>query len=577
MDAVSNPDIPEMVLMKCARVGFTEGVIGNGIGYYIDQDPAPILVVQPSDEDAEDWSKRKLAPMLRDTPRLANRVADARSRDSDNTIKSKTFPGGSLKITGATSPKGLRRTDTRIAFLDEVDGYPPSAGAEGDPVSLARRRLTTFWNRKLILGSTPTLKGISRIEKALDESDQRSYHVPCPHCGRFQVLRWGGPNESYGIKWEDEKPQTAAYLCESCGALIEEAEKPAMVAQGRWVAKHPERSIPGWHLTALVSLFDGARWPVLVDEWLTAKDDPERLKVFVNTVLGETWEIRGEGVSPESLAARAEQYPEEVPAGAGLLTSGVDVQADRLEVEIDGWGMEEENWMVAHHRLYGDPSQEEVWQRLESILTRPYKHELGATIRIRACVIDSGFRTGEVYRFVRPRQHRNVWASKGLDERGKAPLSRATRANRDGVKLFTIGTVAMKDTLFSRLRIQRPGPRYMHFCAQTDDGADAEYFAQLGAEKAVIEKVRGRPIRRYVQVRTRNEAIDLKVLNLAALAALFPMKNREHQLRREVEQIKKAGKKRREEPPPDEQGATPPPAPKRPSPRRGWVNRWRPR
>ena len=520
MDAVSNPDIAEMVLMKCARVGFTEGVIGNGIGYYIDQDPAPILVVQPSEQDAEDWSKRKLAPMLRDTPRLRGRVADARSRDSDNTILSKAFPGGMLKITGATSPKGLRRTDTRIAFLDEVDGYPASAGPEGDPVSLARRRLTTFWNRKLILGSTPTLKDLSRIEKAFAETDQRRYQVPCPHCHTFQTLQWGDPDKPYGIKWDEGKPETAAYLCVECGVLIEEAHKAAMVTAGRWVPDHPEKKMPGWHLNALVSLFDGARWSVLVTEFLIAKNDPELLKVFVNTVLGETWEIRGEQVSPEGLAKRAEVYPTDVPAGVALLTAGVDIQGDRIEIEVDGWGAGEENWMITHHRLYGDPSQDEVWQRLEAILTQPFPHETGGEMRIRACMIDSGFKTGEVYGFVRARQSRNVWASKGLDEKAKAPLSRASRANRDGVKLFTIGTMAMKDMLFSRLRIKRPGPKYLHFCAPTTDGADAEYFAQFGAEKLVVEKVRGRRVRKYIQVRARNEAIDLKVLNFAALHGL---------------------------------------------------------
>ena len=216
------------------------------MGYFADQDPAPVLVVQPSEGDAEDWSKTKLAPMLAATPQLRDRFTEPRGRVADNTILTKMFPGGFLKIVGATSPKGLRRTAARVAFLDEIDAYPASAGVEGDPVSLVARRLTTFWNRKMILISTPTIKGASRIEKAFAQSDQRSYQVPCPHCGAFQVLRWGGPDADYGIKWDTGKPATAAYLCASCHALIEASHKASMVAAGRWIPANPEAAVPGW-------------------------------------------------------------------------------------------------------------------------------------------------------------------------------------------------------------------------------------------------------------------------------------------------------------------------------------------
>jgi phage terminase large subunit GpA-like protein len=570
MDAVSNPDIPEMVLQKCSQIGYTEGVINNGVAYFIDQDPAPLMVVQPSDGDAEKWSKMKLAPMIRDTPRIRNRVADAKSRDSDNTILLKSFAGGMLNVTGATSPKGLAAMPARVLFLDEVDRYPASAGAEGDPVGIAKKRVQTYWNRKVIMGSTPTLKGLSRIEKAMAATDERRYEVPCPHCQTYQELRWGGPDKAYGLKWDEGKPETARYLCASCGTLIEEADKAAMVQAGRWVPTHPERVTPGWYLSALVSPFDGARWPVLVAEFLEAKEDPDQLKVFVNTRLGETWEMRGEQVTPEALEARAEVYPAEVPRGTMFLTAGVDVQADRLEVEIDGWGNREESWTVDHQRIHGDPAHEEVWGRLESVLARAYQHETGQELRIRATMIDSGYKTTEVYRFVRPRQHRNVWAAKGTDEKGKSPLSKASRANRDGVKVWTIGTVAMKDTLFARLRLQRPGPRYIHFRKPTETGLDAEYYAQFGAEKAVTSRgPGGQAVRKYVQTRPRNEAIDLKVLNLAALHALGP-RVREELARQETVQQQVATEA-------EEAGAPPPPVPtRRPPPRkRGFVNRWK--
>ena len=519
MDHVSDPMVREMVIMKSAQVGFTEGVLGNTIGYFIDQDPSSILMVQPSDGDAQDWSKERLVPMLRDTPRLWGAVAESKSRDSDNTILSKSFAGGRLSIAGATSPKGLRRRAVRIALLDEVDGYPHSAGSEGDPVELVVKRLTTFWNRKLVMGSTPTLKGMSRIERAFGKTDQRRYYVPCPHCGELQTLRWGGPDKNYGLKWEERKPDTAVYLCEHCAALIDETYKEAMVQAGQWVPT-AESAVPGWHLNALISLFDGARWPCLVSEFLDAKDNPELLQVFVNTRLGETWEIRGEQIEPTVLEARIERYGAEVPMDAGVLTAGVDVHPDRLELEVKAWGEGEESWVIGHHRIYGDTEYEEVWQRLDAMLTRAYEHEGGATLRIRCVMIDSGYKTTEVYRFVKQRQARNVFASKGVDEKGRAPLSRSSRANRDGVKLYTVSTIAMKDTLFSRLRMTKPGPRYIHFCPPTDTGGDAEFFAQFGAEKLVLDKVKGRRVRRYVQVRKRNEAIDLEVLNLAALHAL---------------------------------------------------------
>lgn len=571
MDAVSDPHVHEMVIMKSAQVGFTEGILGNAIGYYIDQDPSPILIVQPSISDAEEWSKEKLVPMLRDTPCLHGAVSESKSRDSDNTMTSKSFPGGRLRITGAVSPKGLRRSAIRVALCDEVDGYDASAGSEGDPVELVVKRLTTYWNRKLVMGSTPKLKGMSRIERAFEKTDQRRYYVPCPHCGELQVLRWGGREKNYGLKWEEGKPDTAVYLCEHCAVLIDETCKEAMVQAGQWIPTKPEATVPGWHMNALISLFDGARWPYLVDEFLKTKDNPELLQVFVNTRLGESWEVRGEQIEPSALEARIERYGAEVPADVGVLTAGVDVHPDRLELEVKGWGDGEESWVIGHHRIYGDTEYEEVWQRLDAMLTRAYQHEAGATLRIRCCMIDSGYKTTEVYRFVRQRQARNVFASKGVDERGRAPLSRASRANRDGVKLYTVSTIAMKDTLFSRLRMTQPGSRYIHFCPPTDTGGDAEFFAQFGAEKLVLDTVKGKRVRRYVQVRKRNEAIDLEVLNLAALHALGA--GVRNNLDRWVKVIQEKGDSTKEEKPDATQESTESVSPRPQA--RSFAARWR--
>jgi phage terminase large subunit GpA-like protein len=578
MDTISNPDVREMVIMKSAQVGATEGLIGNAIGYFVDQDPSPIIVVQPTDKDAEDWSKTKLAPMIRDTPQLEGKIAEARSRDSDDTILNKSFPNGFLAITGAQSPRGLRRKSARVALCDEVDAYEASAGTEGDPIKLVEKRLIAYWNRLLLMASTPTTKGLSRIEKAFEASDQRYYHVPCPHCGCMQVLRWGTKDSEWGIKFTDRNPETACYQCVGCKRLVEEHHKREMVLNGEWIPSNPSSHIPGWHINALISLFDGARWPALVGDFLEAKrlDDRELLKVFVNTTLGETWDEPGETITPESLASRAAAYPAEVPAGVGVLTAGVDVQVDRLEMIVKGWGDAEESWLIAHHRIHGDPEKDETWARLEALLTKPYKHESGTTLRIRAMMIDSGYKTAAVYRFVRPRQARNVFASKGVDERAKAPLSRASRANRDGVKLFSVGTIAMKDTIFARLRLTRPGPRYMHFC-KTKDGPDAEYFAQFGAEKAVWEKVKGRPVRKYIQIRERNEAIDLEVLALAALHSLGrAVRDRlDYWVRRAQKEGEKQQAEKESDDVSDHVAGIRLQKTKRPKQSKGWVGRWR--
>ncbi len=369
--------------------------------------------------------------------------------------------------------------------------------------------------------STPGIKGISRIEAAYEESDRRRYHVPCPHCGAMQPLRWAG------LVWEkdengDHLPETAKYQCAKCSKLIDELDKPATLEAGEWLAELPGVRIAGFHLNALYSPW--VRWAELVDDFLKSKDDPSRLQVFVNTVLGETWEETAEKIDATSLSARREAYDAEVPAPVGVLTAGVDIQVDRLELAVKGWAQDEESYLIAHHRLHGDPEGGEVWQRLETLLSKPYGHASGGELRIRSTMIDSGYRTDVVYGFVRTRQNRNIFASKGVEAVGRTPLTRAKKPNREGVKLWTIGTIAMKDIVFARLQISRPGPGYMHFCEQRADvdGIDAEYFAQFESEKVVRRFERGRVRRKYIQVRGRNEALDLEVLNLAALHALGP-------------------------------------------------------
>jgi phage terminase large subunit GpA-like protein len=314
----------------CA-VGKTE-LINNVVGYHIHQDPAPMLVVQPTLEMAQTWSKDRLAPAVRDTPVLASRIKDPRSRDSGNTTLHKVFAGGHVTACGANSPSSLASRPCRLILCDEVDRYPPSAGTEGDPVSLAKKRSTTFWNRKIILVSTPTEKNHSRIEQAYQESDQRKYFVKCPECEEDQVLRWAN------VHWEKDKPGTANYVCEHCGCFWDDAKRFRAIRYGKWKpTADGDGKTAGFHLSGLYS-----PWTPLEDsvrDFLASKRDPMRLKTWVNTFLGETWEDQGEQVDEHDLINRSEDWGEELPDDVLLLTAGVDVQDDRLELEIVGWGV----------------------------------------------------------------------------------------------------------------------------------------------------------------------------------------------------------------------------------------------
>ena len=534
MDAMGDPDIEHIVFMKSARVGATEAV-NNFIGWTIDLAPANTMVVHPSGDEAKGWSKEALAPMLTDTPRLRTCVREkpTQRRESGDTMLYKEFTGGFLIVVGSNSASGLRRRNIQNVIGDERDAYTASAlggvGREGDPFELAIKRTENYPTRTIFEASTPTLtpsddgKTGSPIARMYAKTDQRRYYVPCPHCGHMQVLKWRQ------MQWVDDDPETVVYVCgdvskegellAGCGESITEEHKVWMVQHGEWRAQYPKRRIRGYHIWAAYSLF--TRWPRLVEQWQKAQGNNELLQVFINTVLGETWDEPGEKVSTADLESRAEAYPAEVPAGVGVLTASVDVQADRLELAVKGWGSGQESWLIGHWRLFGDTERlDDVWARLDNMLLRAYQHERGAEMRISATMIDSGYKTDGVYAFVRPRQGRNVFASKGIAERGRPPLQRAQRANKSGVRLFTVGTIAFKDRLFGRLKIQKPGPGFMHFCLPTDSGADAEYYAQFGAERVSTVRQGHRMVKTYVQERERNEAIDLEVLALAALHTL---------------------------------------------------------
>jgi len=529
MDELS-PSSPSqrVVLMAGAQIGKSE-TGNNWLGYVIHHAPGPMLMVQPTVDTAKRFSKQRLAPMIEETAILKERISDNKSRDASNSMMAKEFQGGVLLITGANSATGLRSMPIRYLFMDEIDAYPLDVDGEGDPIQLAEKRTTTFARRKVYMCSTPTVKDVSRIEREFNRSDQRRYYVPCPHCDHKQHLRWAQ------LKWSDDDPQTAAYACEDCGALIDERHKTDMLAAGEWRAMAPgDGRTVGFHINSLYSPLGWKAWSEIVAEFLQAKGDAALLKTFVNTVLGETWEEEyATKLGADDLKNRVEFYtPGVVPARALVVTAAVDVQDNRLAVKLVGWGRDEEGWVIDHMEIYGDPAQQKVWQQLDEVLLKPVAHELADPVKIAATAIDSGGHfTSEVYAYCRDRKAHGVFAIKGQSQRGKPPIGKATKVDlnwrgrviKSGAEVYPVGSDTIKSTLFARLKLNEPGPGYLHFHAELPE----DYFAQLTAEKQVTRYVKGFPVREWVKKSgARNEALDVMVYNYAALNWLYTRYNR---------------------------------------------------
>lgn len=539
---MADPAVTKVVISKGSQVGYTE-ILNNTIGYYIDQDPSTVLIMQPTLEMAQAWSKDRLAPMVRDTPALTAKVSDSKARDSGNTMLHKSFPGGQVTIVGANSPASLASRPIRIVLADEVDRYPVSAGDEGDPLKLAQKRQLTFWNRKTLVGSTPTIKGESVIDREFQNSDRRRYFIPCPDCGVGQYLKW---SQVHWNSHEGHKPETAHYVCEDCGSLWNDAQRWAAIRQGEWRATAEFKGTAGFHIPGLLSPW--VKLEEIVTEFLEAKDHPELLKVWTNTVLGETWEERGETVSAGPLLSRIETYDRNsLPDSVRVATAGVDVQGDRLEVQTVVWGAGEEAWVADYLVLHGDPSQQDTWQRLDEYLLTPLMTDAGRSIRTHSVAIDTGgHHAAMVLAFCKSRKARRVWPIKGAP--GAKPVwpTRASKT-KTNENLFVLGVDTAKDAIYGRLRIPAPAPGYIHF--PQAEAVDADYFFQLTAEQAVTRYRDGRPYRVWVCAKgKRNEALDTFVYAYAALKSL--------RTRLDVVRRPKA-----EQPPADEPEAqAPPPA-----------------
>lgn len=504
MDCVGDPKVHSVVVMAAAQVAKSE-FLNNVTGYLIDYDPSPILMVQPTIEAAEDYSKDRIAPMIRDTPVLRKKVADDKSKTSGNTIKNKKFPGGYLVMIGANSPSGLASRPIRAVLADEVDRAPVSAGEEGDPINLAIKRTATFWNRIIVLVSTPTNKGASRIEAAYEDGDQRERYCPCPHCGEYQVLKWAN------VRWDERKPETARYMCEECGVLWTDPQRIAAVRKGEWRATKPFNGIASFHVTGLLSPFatmsDGVR------EFIEAQGDPARLKVWVNTYLGETWEEEGRQVDGHELYERREEYETQIPEDVTLLTMGVDVQDDRIEAEVVGWGDDFESWSIDYRVFYGDLSTPHPWQELEEYRKQIYSHPLFGDMSVRRMCIDSGGHyTQQVYNYVRGRTP-EVFAIKGIAGEGKPIIGRPTKSNIGKIPLVPVGVHTTKELVFARMRVAEGEAGRCHWPMKY--GPD--YFQQLTAEKEVTRYHKGFKRTEFIKIRARNEALDCRVYATAAL------------------------------------------------------------
>jgi phage terminase large subunit GpA-like protein len=539
MDTINNPDVDVVVGMTSAQIGKSE-ILLNMLGFIVDLDPSPVLIVQPTLEMAEAFSKDRIDPMFRDTVALKSKIS-ANKKDASNTIRHKSFPGGNLTLVGSNSASGLASRAIRVVLADEIDRW--SVGDEGDPLALAEKRALTFWDAKRIIVSTPTLKNASRIEARFDQSDQRRCFLACPHCTTRYVLRWEH------VKWRADDIESAHLVCPECGCEIDESGRQQMLRDPEWRptvdmeyrdgqyrAKSDGqptsfRGVAGFHVWEAYSPW--RRLADIVADFLAAKDAPDTLQVFVNTSLGESWEQRGEQADVSALVSRREPFKAPVPAGAVLLTCSVDTQDDRLEAQVMGWGVGEESWIIDTRVIEGDPQHSEVWRHLDELLASTYLHEGGSQLAISATCIDrQGHRSNYVDDYVSKRAHQRVYSIQGkAGERPivSAPSRQQTGTNRRKGTVYTVGVDICKGLIYSRLKITEKGPGYIHLPlphATADGtfrfGVDEEFIAQLTAEKLVTKHSNGVPYRQWIKMRNRNEQLDMANYNIAALRLLRP-------------------------------------------------------
>lgn len=530
--AVTSP-VQTVVFKKGSQIGASEAG-NNWIGYLIDLAPGPVMVVQPTVETAKRFSRQRIEPLLDASQRLRDKVAPAKSRDSGNTVLMKEFQGGILVITGANSAAGLAAMPVRYLFLDEVDRYPADVEDEGDPIALADARTRTFGHRaKRFIPSTPTVKGISRIGRAYEQSDQRRFFVPCPFCRTIQTLEWER------MRWQPGKPETAQYQCIDCERLIPEHHKTEMLDAGEWqaTAEWHDKTVHGYHLSALYSPLGWLSWANIVKQWEGAVGDVGAQKVFRNTVLGEEWEEVAESAPDHMrLYERREIWPyRTVPARGLFLTGGADVQADRIEVDIWAWGRGLESWLIEHTVIWGDPGDPATWTEMSALLSRTWEHASGKRLSLQRLAVDTGAFTQSVYLWARNQPRNTVIPVKGMAAYDRlVPVSGPSRVEvsqngvrlRGGLAIWIVSVSFFKRELYRHLALSRPSdearavgeqdpPGYVHL----SDAVGEEWCHQLVAEQMVVVRSRRGFAARteWRALRPRNEALDMRVYARAAV------------------------------------------------------------
>ena len=472
-----------------------------------------MMMVQSTEQTAERWSKQRLAPMIEDCPSLRKKIPPARSRDSGNTTLLKEWPGGLLVIAGSNSGAGLRSMPACYLVLDEVDAYPLEIENEGDPVAIAEGRTTTFPRRKAFLLSTPTIESLSRINKEWMASDQRHYHVACPHCGQEQTLEWEN------LHWTKGQPKEAVYHCSGCGVGIEEHHKTQMLADGKWIPTYLDRDVPGFHINALYNAIGlGLSWAELAELWEASAGDPAKEKAFRNLRLGLVTQDPNEKIDPDDLKSRAGGYQlREIPPGCLILTAGVDVQKDRFAIMILGFGRGRQMWIIDYVELPSDPTTEAAWVALDEHLVTSIPNSRGIPMRIRMAAIDSGYLTDHVLAYTRGRRSRAI-AVKGASTQGKPVINKPSKLDvtingrtiKHGAEGWLVGADTAKVELFTILasdgKRDHDHERALHF----PDGLDESFYNSLTAEVWDPKK------RQWVKIRPRNEALDTWCYALAA-------------------------------------------------------------
>ncbi len=532
LDSFTDPLIEHIVVVAASQVGKSE-TINNMVGYCIDQDPGPILLIQPTIDDVKRYSEMRIAPMIRETRCLKRKVADPKSRDAANTKRQKSFPGGVLVMTGSNVAHDLSSMPIRYVFGDERDRWATSAGSEGDPWELAVARTRTFYNKKMVEVSTPTVKGASAIENSYNLGTMERWKTQCPHCGEYVELTFDNIRFEYDAAENGDKKifhiSEIFYVCPECGGISDEHTMKSQPA--KWVATVPEarkhHKTRSFWLTAWVSPW--ATWESIILQFLQAGTDSAKLQVVYNTQFGELWEERGDMASEDDVMARREVYEAEVPDGVLLLTCGVDTQDDRLEYEVVGHRRFGETWGIKKGVILGRPDTEEVWERLDEVLSHKYKFKSGVSLQISLTFIDEGGHfTQEVRQHCLARQYDHVFAIKGAN-RPDIPYTAPPKKQKIVVNgkvigqvwVYEIGVNAGKQKIVDNLRVQSPGANYCHFPLRDDYGK--QFFKQLMSEHlAYVPKLKHPWQWQKIPGHERNEAFDIRNYNLAACEILSP-------------------------------------------------------